>query len=381
MRTRVLVRGYYGAANCGDDALLAACFQLLRRHYAPREIVVCARSRTYLPALVPGVKILTPGMSLPAAPLVVYGGGTQYFSFPAYASSLSPPPAPPPQRRPSRWLEALRWRLSRRTAQPLRHCVALGIGLGPFAAPEDAAVPRQLFESAGYLAVRDPVSLALCQAWGLTQAVLRSDLCFLPGWRPQDAPDAPPWSALPFQLGVIVRDWPYTPEGEIYRAPLLEVVARLRAEGLRITFITFQPEYDWETRLAAQGESVLAWHPDQMTLPAFLDQLASCAAFLTARYHGAIFAALLGRPCISIELEPKLRLVAELLSARPFIWRPPFQLADGLTLVRRLFTEYTSAQAYLRQVVMDQQRLAGQMQAEFDEFLYTNLSPRKRKSL
>jgi polysaccharide pyruvyl transferase WcaK-like protein len=55
------------------------------------------------------------------------------------------------------------------------------------------------------------------------------------------------------------------------------------------------------------------WRPDRHDLVSFLEELAGQDAFVTARAHGAICAACLGRASVILEIEPKLRAVHDML--------------------------------------------------------------------
>src|SRR5262249_13101907 len=113
-------------------------------------------------------------------------------------------------------------------------------------------------------------------------------------------------------------------------------------------------------------ESVTVWNPGSQTIADFLGILNGFDCLLTARFHGALFAALLGKPTVCIEIEPKLRLVSELLGCG--LWRQPFQEAECLALLDTLFQNYDSQQATLAAAVTRQQQLGEQLMREFLDF-------------
>jgi len=366
MKTQVLVQGYYGAGNLGDDALMVACFELLSQLYPPKAITFRSTQLVlYLHRLVPNAHMVETETQLDSVGLQVYGGGTQHFTFPLTIQRSSPafkplPIAPPPAG----------WRFFQRKQKQstplIARRAAIGIGFGPFEREEDRAELGPFFQQFGYVAVRDPASLETCRQWGLTHAVLRSDLCFLPGlW---DNLPRTGQSRLPFHLGVIVRDWPHSVEGATYREPLQQVVADLRHNGLQVTYVLFQKGEAWETELTERGEMVEVWDPNLDTIPRFLSRLAQFDCLLTARYHGAVFGALLGKPIICIEIEPKLSLAAELL-ANNHLWRQPFLPEACLAQIYDILHNYKQAQTLLLQAASNQRRLANKMKREFCNFV------------
>ncbi len=368
MKTQVLVQGYYGAGNLGDDALMVACFELLSQLYPPKAITFRSTKLVpYLHRLVPNAHMVETETQFDSVGLQVYGGGTQHFTFPLTVQRNSPafkpfPIAPPP----AGW--HFFQRKQKQSTPLIARRAAIGIGLGPFDREEDQAGPRQLFQQFGYIAVRDAASLEICRQWGLTHAVLRSDLCFLTElWG--ELPQAhQPHPQSPFHLGVIVRDWPHSVEGATYREPLQQVVADLRRNDIQVTYVLFQKGEAWETELTERGEMVEVWDPNLDTIPRFLSRLAQFDCLLTARYHGAVFGALLGKPIICIEIEPKLSLAAELLAGH-HLWRQPFLPEACLAQIYDILHNYKQAQTLLLQAASNQRRLANKMKQEFCNFV------------
>jgi len=237
----ICIRGGYGSRNFGDDALFMACCSIVSRHFPPERVFSSAHDVSYYPHLL-GRQDITPRPDVKVDyDFTLYGGGTQFYSFPLT------------RRTPTLHL----WRcVVRAVSSPRRSCrelrrrwpsphvpkwsFALGVGIGPFCGDIAAeARARNLFQRLDFVSVRDAASLATCRNWGLEKAVLGADLCFLPGlW--DDAVSQPGAQGQRVRkVGVIVRDWIHTKEGGAYAAPLREVVGRLPADGSTVQFISF----------------------------------------------------------------------------------------------------------------------------------------------
>jgi polysaccharide pyruvyl transferase WcaK-like protein len=368
---RIAIRGSYGARNFGDDALLIAAHQVVRQAFPAAEIVVLGYESDYIERLLPGATVIDPSIHRAGDfDLYVYGGGTQFYSFPNTRSLSLWNRALKNLKRPAAIPGKLVRKIQRRSdgGRVLRKA-ALGVGAGPFVAGSaEIDMTRQLFAGMDYIAVRDVSSYERCASWGCDNLVLRSDLCYFPGiWESGIAisETAQPKSGIE-RIGVIPRDWPHTGEGESYTGPLLETVDILRAAGKEVEFISFSQRHDgeWLSRLADRNEPCHLWNPDEQTILEFLNLLSYYDAFITARYHGAVFASLLGKPFVGIEVEQKLRLICELFGDGARLWRYPFDVSESVYQISDLDREYSNATEQLGDVVSRQRALAVKMAAE-----------------
>jgi len=371
----VLLRGAYGCWNLGDDALMVACYRTLRQALDPAEITFLSHDEPYVRSLAPGASFVQRLDGADRIGLLVYGGGTQFYSFPLTRKDRRGRLLLTTWRRvtaPWRTLKGIRNRLR---GQPcVERIAALGIGIGPFepgSAQEVSA--RGLLGKMDFVAARDEASLELCRRWGREDCVLGADLCFLPGlWNagPANGMDHRR-AAQSARIGVIIRDWPHTREGAAYREPLRRVVEVLRADGHSVRFISFSRRADreWTKSLVGLKEDLLQWDPNSTTIDAFLQLLRGFDCLVTARYHGAVFGALVGAPAVCIELEPKLRIASQALGGGARLWRQPFAEAEGVVAVNQLVEGASEAREALRGAVERQADLAGSMADRFVAFV------------
>ena len=147
------------------------------------------------------------------------------------------------------------------------------------------------------------------------------------------------------RIGVIVRDWGHNHEGNSYTEPLFRTIDSLRREGKTVEFISFSATSDgeWIKRLKDRNEFITVWNPESESISSFLGFLSKYDLFITARYHGAVFASILRKPTVAIEIEKKLALVSDLLggtvpvyghirSIPPIAWSIS-QSSNGITRV------------------------------------------------
>lgn len=384
---RALIRGAYGEGNFGDDLLMLASYWLLRQAYNADEIAFIfvshptAAERRYVRRLIPEINIIRYEAES-AAELIVWGGGTQFYSFtdlqgstPFYRKAIAG--IANPRKSYNYFVRKFfggKYNSNQRFA-------ALGVGVGPFVSGSpNETYSRDLFARMDFIAVRDDLSMKLCSSWNV-KATLRSDLCFLPGdWWPGESCKAPARPAGR-SIGIIVRDWPQERPGAAYGPAILKVAECLRKQGFNVRFITFQPDGDleWNRILRNRSESVVGWNPERQTITEFLSEVAEFDSLISARYHGAIFGAILGKPVICIDIEPKLRLVSEFLAG--LLWPQPFDEEECLSLIRRVFGEYGNLRGATAEAVDHQRQLACTMVDEFLEFAGARRAPQLEKEV
>ncbi|MGE3803667.1 MAG: polysaccharide pyruvyl transferase family protein [Gemmataceae bacterium] len=364
----IAIKGYFGFSNFGDDAMMAVLGGLLRRVAPEARLVFVCEENSYVRRLVPNADIVQRSREAEIAPdLLLYGGGTQFFSFPLTTS-----------RGQSKAVRRLRLSLRPHLAvramlgryhRPKPHIAALGIGLGPFLGdPRERQATLDLFRRMEFVSVRDPDSLRLCQEWGVKSAYYHTDLCYLPGsWEAARRVNRGTVS----RIGVIVRDWPHTIEGDSHREPLLEAVGELRRLGKQVTFVLFTHGRDrvWSERLRERSEAVVEWQPERSSISAFVESLTQFDLLVTSRFHGAVFGSLIGIPVVCIGIEPKLEFASRLLGAGARLWQHPFPPRQCVAAVLDLESSYFVATEALITVVREQRACVDAEVRDFARYL------------
>ena len=315
---KVLVAGWVGSTNLGDELVFAGLRRLLAEH--DTEVAVISRNVEATRA-VHGVGAVADtdlyGLLRAAgtADLVVFGGGG------LLQDTTSPFNLP--------------YHLSRILAARLRGTPVVGVGLGAGALDTRlgrAEVVRGLRPLAG-LSVRDRASQQLLTDLGIADVQLGTDLAVaLADAGPQSAlPEAPsvqPPAALragaqPTSLAVCLRPWSgrrgrlpaqargdATPQQHVDQlAAQLDLIAG--RTGLAVRFVALQRDRDddFHARVASQMRA-----PSTRVAPALdelLGEVSQATAVVSMRYHGGMAAMLTGRPAVLIGYAAKVGSLAE----------------------------------------------------------------------
>ena len=377
-QTRIIaIKGAYGHGNFGDDALMVAVYEIAKRVFDSESFIFICKDANYISKILPAAKVVPQNnMSAKSADVLIYGGGTQFFSFPLTSK---------------RGILSLFGRIARNVRRPFklgqkmvqkmtefkvtesnRRVIAIGIGLGPF--HENCSSMRKtkvLFSCMDYIAVRDYYSYDLCKQWGLQNVSLRADLCYLPGFFKLGLPELSGDNTKSeiLKIGVIPRDWQHTTEGGGYANSLFQAVRELRTAGKKVEFILFANDLEWAKRLKDKDEQFIAWNPEKHSISEFIKILYGYDTFITARYHGAVFASLIGKPVVSIEVEQKLRFVSDLFGVGARLWTYPFSASECLRHISDLESNFSLAVQSLAYLVKKQGSLVEKMIDEYRQFV------------
>lgn len=307
--SRVVVSGYYGFGNLGDEAILATIVQQLGRD---AEIVVLsadpartavehgvrAVGRTDMPAIL---------RELRGASLFLSGGGglmqdvTGPFSVAYYGGLLS---------------------MAQLLGVPT---MVFGQGVGPLSAPLNRMLVKTAFSRTKVMTVRDQGSVDLLSAMRLPseKVVLTADpvLCLEPAeagrisqiWAGTGLkPDVP-------TIGIAIRPW-HTWFERQFKAFATVISHVASACGAQVLLLPFQQPGD--ERITEELRDCLSYRPDeQVPAVAMLHELLSAQEMLgligrlemvvAMRLHAVIMAAASGVPAVGIAYDPKVAHFAE----------------------------------------------------------------------
>lgn len=376
-RYKVIIRGGYGLTNFGDDALLKSLHEDYFSNYSNVELAYSCTNTEYLKKYIPEYEILPLNVDYSElSDVLIYGGGTQFYSFEKngikekFLNNLQL------LKNPVELINKILIVLSRRfnkvdTNSAQIKKMALGIGVGPFLPTADYRVEdgvRRLFKNMEFVAVRDIYSLNKCKDWGIENYNLYADICFKmthPFFFKQNT------KKTINDLGIIVRDWKRTKEGGSYREGLMEFINKIKDDNINIHFFVFakDSDTDWIKFLNQNGHKYHLWNPESDEFDDYLKKLYAMDAFVTARYHGAIFGSMLGKPFITIEVEQKLRMVSELFSNGSRNWAYPFDPVDLYNQYLKIKMEYVNHSLAVSHVAKEQRNLAFKMCDDLQEKL------------
>ncbi|MBT9546403.1 MAG: polysaccharide pyruvyl transferase CsaB [Candidatus Sericytochromatia bacterium] len=312
---RVLISGYYGFHNTGDEAILTAICQLLEPFEievqvltasADHQLMGCqfrAIQRTDLPAIIQALK---------TTDLFISGGGglfqdvTGLGSIPYYGGLL--------------WL-------AKRMGVPT--CI-FAQGLGPLRRPWSRLAVKQIFKGVSGIALRDRDSIELLQEMGIPAERIHqtADPVLAMRGMPRGRADEillteglDPSRPI---LGVSIRPWKswYEKQLKSFTAVLSQFA---RQKGAQVLFIPFQGDQDtWLCHEAAYSMNcrpsapvirVLSGNYSPLEIHSLIGRLDMMVGM---RLHALIMAAANRVPAVGIVYDPKVRSFAEMVGF-PFI--------------------------------------------------------------
>jgi polysaccharide pyruvyl transferase CsaB len=298
-RNLVVISGYYGFDNLGDEAILEELINELKECVADDQIVVLSNSPEKTARLYQ-VKALDRWnwsdffSLLPRTKLFISGGGGlfQDTTGPGSAAFYG-------------W-QVLASRLS--GAQVLLY----GQGLGPLKGIFTSLMSRLAWKAADRAIVRDEGSLALAKKWGV-DATLTADAV----WSLRAEPLPPSFAALTWPdglrapvIGISLRPSPVFKERELLSLP--ELIQRAFPQPLRLLMLPFQErDLPLLKRFAEICEALKmktqTVDPTSLVKPSqWLSLMQGLDMMIGMRFHALLMALKAGKPVVGIPYDPKV---------------------------------------------------------------------------
>lgn len=299
---RILIQGYYGFSNAGDEAVLSAIIAGLRLHVGDDvEIAVLSASPEETADLhcvraLPRTSTVSVAEALRGCDLFISGGGsliqdaTSLRSLVYYLSAI-----------------ALAKRFGRKV-------MILGQGIGPLRRSASRRLARKVLSGTDLITVRDARSAELLGELGVCNVpiVITADPSLL-------LTPCPPEESLRLLseagigadddvIAVSLREWPESPEIERAVAEALGTVSEKLCAKLLLIAMRAPDDELLAKRVeqtVGRPEQIVvqprAWTPSQL-----LGVLGRCRLVVGMRLHALIFAAAVGVPCLGIVYDPKV---------------------------------------------------------------------------
>lgn len=286
---RIVISGYYGFGNIGDEAVLGGICATLRKLGVDAEITVLSADPARTMREHPGTKAVG-RMSLGGvvaamrgADLVISGGGSLFQDVTSARSAYY-------------YLMVLR------LARMLRRKTMIyAQGIGPLKRASIRNAVAKAFNRTDLITVRDSDSNALLQEIGVTREVhTLADPSFVvePDLESADRIINEAGLAGRSLIGVSLRDWPESGE---WLAEAARAIARVANElGAAVAFIPMQEAHD----AALAGDIRVLSHGGDHRVAKGL--IARCQLVVGMRLHALIFAAGTGVPCVPVVYDPKV---------------------------------------------------------------------------
>lgn len=297
MDVRVIIYGYYGFGNAGDEAVLAGMLRGLRQHGPDNAHYVVLSGNPAHTATWHGTAALprdhwrTVWREAKQADAWIFGGGsllqdvTGPWTLPYYMAVLT-------------------LLLGRR-----QNVFFHGHGIGPIQNRFNRKYAALLLRRVQRVSVRDTASAALLAQFGVAPDRLHAatDTAFL---LPATAARVRRKKAVP-TIGLALRDWTGS---EQWQKPCMRAVQRFaQATDGRIVFIPMHEPDDRQTarRIQAAERMEATIVPEAHTVAARMQQLAACDIVVSMRLHAGILSALAGVPAVMCAYDPKVTAFAQ----------------------------------------------------------------------
>jgi polysaccharide pyruvyl transferase CsaB len=337
--SNILVCGYYGFANTGDEAILSVLLDDIRAVHPDATITVLAGSPDDIRGDhgVEGIhwqQVADIVEAARRADLMVLGGGGLFQDY----HGVEPDKILTPRHGSIGYYGGFAL-LAAMTLTPL---VGYGLGIGPILTDDGARYTRIALGRASKTAIRDDRSLDVVDRIGATtEDIVRS---VDPVWRMDPAsPDIVPGvfaleevPAAPFTITVAIRPW----KDNAYAGELASALDRLvEAHGARVIFVPFQasPHRNEDDAIASLGIVTSMEHRDRTAIIrggySPTERMAILGAgdvALAMRMHSVIFAARTDTPFVALAYDPKVADAAQVLGRGEFVLDVDSLTADDL---------------------------------------------------
>ena len=324
----VVLAGWYGATNLGDEWLLSTFVDWVREAQATPTVVSvhpAYTSAAYGVQTASYVDLASVVEALSQADLLVLGGGGLFQEYDVFdRPSLAHFPAG----------NVSQFAQFHYLARELGLATAvLGQGVGPLHGADACDITRQVFEQADLASVRDGASAQLLRRIGVDRLVpIAPD----PAWTiaprapVRDLPQRYPALAGHRVMAMIVRDWPFHATWEDAFAQTFD---RALPPGWACLWLDFtrtpsaDPQrvdgseiaYRLVPRLST-GRPHAVWQG--MALDEAMALVAACDALVTMRLHGALLGHVSGLPVVTLEYDDKVHALGDAVGV-PALQRMP----------------------------------------------------------
>lgn len=305
MKRRVLLLGYTGQGNFGDDLLLKQAVDAIYRAGDVEVDIHTYANRAnsqYLHHWFPDAQIIRENLGyrlVKGYDHVLYFGGGILFDFNKVTIETAV----------RRLFSQLRSFVMPRLINDVRFG-GIGVGLGPFSCSKSKWLLGNRIRQFSLLGVRDLESLRIAHSLGLKSATLTPDLSLMmaDGTQPMCAA-ALRHPASP-KILVCPRHYPHGERRDYYLTALEGAIADMRRAlpGAHITTFSFQVPHDEPAinRLNVLADKCAGWHPMNMKIQDVFTTFSEQDLVISSRMHGIFVAGITGTPSVSIGVDPKM---------------------------------------------------------------------------
>ncbi len=302
----IVMSGYYGFGNAGDEAILESVYDNIMRIDSNSRVTVLSKDpettmRLYNCNAVPRFDPLKIRRAIKRCGVLISGGGSLLQDTTSTRSILY-------------YLTIIRM------AERMRKRVILyANGIGPVSKPKNRRLVRKAVERADAVSLRDPDSLRELRAMGVTRddILVTADPVFMlpePGSERIDGILAD--AGVPSGKFIAVSVRPWTGEEEFCRK-IAKVCDELSGKyGVNVLMVSMQQQSDEPVgrAIASMMKSKAYILPGGLRPQEIMGVIGKSELVLSMRLHSLIFAARMATPAVGLVYDPKVKAYLELFS-------------------------------------------------------------------
>ncbi|HAV2914278.1 MAG: polysaccharide pyruvyl transferase family protein [Acinetobacter baumannii] len=310
----IVIKGAYGAANFGDDALL---YSLLSNISKDKNVAVVGKKNNYIQNIAPHVDFYTYNDNVKLkTKVLLWGGGTQFYDFFSlkffFKKLLSV------FNNPNIALKKISKKNPGVSIQFNKE-VYLSIGFGPFFNRKKEQTLAKKLGLANKIFVRDPLSYTnLSKYIDKDSIIVTEDICLL-----DKNNYVIPNIKRNGRICIIVRDWSYD-SSSIHIDKAIRFYQDFEEQS-KIDFILFAQDKQCIKKFEENNIPYIQWDPLNFSIMEFSKLIAEYSLIISSRYHGVVFGIIHSIPTIAIEIEPKLKQVHQDYLSQVSLWKKPYE--------------------------------------------------------
>lgn len=308
--SRIVVSGYYGSKNAGDEAMLAAMIEVLSDLDPKLNITVISANpedtrRRHGVEAIPWLQVPAIWSALKAADLMISGGGSLLQNVTSGRSLYY-------------YLGVIF--LARLAGTPV---MLYAQGIGPVCGGFARWLMKKVSQGVARITVRDHGSLTELRALDIERPAMEVTADPVLAIHPVDRSIG--WGILQRHkaagakpiIGISVREWRgWTEYKKAIAAAADQIVREFDA---RVVFLPMQYPEDVETakRIAEQAKEPVTVLDAEYTTSELLSIVGNLELLISIRLHALIFAGVMGVPMVGISYDPKIDRFLDSLGERP----------------------------------------------------------------
>lgn len=299
MEKRIVISGYYGSKNAGDEAMLSAMLEVLEDKDPTLHITVISAApedtkKRHGVESISWLNLTAIALALLRADLLISGGGSLLQNVTSKRSLYY-------------YLAIILLALVTRTRVML-----YAQGIGPILGGTASFLMRHIVNHVDFITVRDEGSLSELARLGITRPPIEQTADPVLAIRPSDTaagkaifaryqvPEGRP------VVGISVRNWRHE---EGFKEAMAQAADRIFRE-LEATVLFLPMQYPEDVRaaesIAERMEEKAILLADEYTTAEFLSLVGNMDLMIAIRLHALIFASVMGIPMVGVSYDPKV---------------------------------------------------------------------------